>query len=47
VLIDDTRYEMPFGKYKGKQVFELICEDPQYLEWADEPYYNPEVWEKP
>ena len=29
--IDD---KMTFGKYKGKEIGEIIDDDPSYLEWA-------------
>lgn len=34
--IDDSNTVMSFGKYKGKAIFELLAEDPEYLEWAHE-----------
>lgn len=34
--IDDSNTVMSFGKYKGKAIFELMAEDPEYLEWAHE-----------
>jgi hypothetical protein len=28
--------EMPFGKYRGRLVIEIIEDNPQYLKWAME-----------
>lgn len=34
--IDDANSVMGFGRHKGKHIYELIAEDPEYLEWAHE-----------
>jgi len=31
--ISDRNYVMPFGKYKGETIADLLFEDPAYLEW--------------
>ena len=32
-MTDDTANVVPFGKYKGRSIEELLVEDPGYLQW--------------
>lgn len=32
--VSDTSFVMPWGKYRGNTVQELLENDPRYLEWA-------------
>ncbi len=31
--IRDRNFVMPFGKYKGESIADLLFDDPAYLEW--------------
>lgn len=32
-VIRDTQWRMPFGKYKGETIADLMLDDPNYLLW--------------
>jgi hypothetical protein len=34
--VDDSDFVMPFGKYKGKTISEIIKDDRQYAIWVSE-----------
>lgn len=32
--MDLDKYIIPFGKYKGEYLGDVVCDDKQYMEWV-------------
>lgn len=43
--VEVGRYLMPFGKYKGDFVSDIVSEDPKYIDWMLTLDLNPELKE--
>jgi hypothetical protein len=35
-VISDMRYVLPFGRYKGETIAQVLKDDPFYLVWAND-----------
>lgn len=41
--LSPSSFIMPFGKYKGESVAEIVATDPAYAQWASENLQDPKI----
>lgn len=44
--VNNNAFVMPFGKYKGESVADIVASDPGYAEWAIENLQDPKIRER-
>ena len=45
-IVENKDFRMPFGKYKGKSITEIIIQDLKYAMWASEKFSSKNIRER-